>query len=236
MTSSSGRAFVVTGGTGALGQAVVAALVGRGDRVAVPYRGDAGFAALRTSTGADEGTLWGARASLEDGDATREFFDAAAARLGRLDGVAALAGGYRGGGSLEAAPASDWPDMMAANLTATWSTCRAALPHLLKEGGSVVTVSSRLASAGGAGSAAYAVSKAGVEALTRVLALENRERGVRFNAIAPVTIDTPKNRAAMPKADPSRWTSPQVLARLILFLLSPDSAPLTGAILPAEGP
>lgn len=234
--TTSGRAFVVTGGTGGLGRAVVAALLARGDQVAVPYRDAGRFASLRTSTGANESALLGANVSLDDTEATRGFFDDAAARFGRIDGVAALAGAYRGGATVEAAPAADWHDLIATNLTATWSTCRAALPHLLKAGGSVVTISARLASSGGAQAAAYAVSKAGVEALTRVLALENRERGVRFNAIAPATIDTAANRAAMPKADPARWTSPDVLARLVLFLLSPDSAPLTGAVLPAEGP
>lgn len=226
----------MTGGTGGLGQAVVATLLARGDRVAVPFRDAGRFAALGGATNASEDSLWGASLSLDDAEATRRFFDDAAGRFGRLDGVAALAGAYRGGATVEAAPAAEWHAMIATNLTATWSTCRAALPHLLKAGGSVVTISSRLASSGGAEAGAYAVSKAGVEALTRVLALENRERGVRFNAIAPVIIDTSANRAAMPKADPSRWTSPEALARLILFLLSPDSAPLTGAILPTEGP
>ena len=69
-----------------------------------------------------------------------------------------------------------------------------------------------------------------------ILALENRERGVRFNCIAPGIIDTPDNRRAMPKADPSRWTSPEAIAKVVVFLLSPDSAPITGAIVPVDGP
>jgi NAD(P)-dependent dehydrogenase (short-subunit alcohol dehydrogenase family) len=99
-----------------------------------------------------------------------------------------------------------------------------------------VTVSSRLAAEGGAGSAAYAVSKAGVMALTRVVALENRGRGVRANCVLPGTIDTPENRAAMPGADPRAWTPPAAIARVIAFLLSADSAPTTGAMMPVDGP
>jgi NAD(P)-dependent dehydrogenase (short-subunit alcohol dehydrogenase family) len=102
----------------------------------------------------------------------------------------------------------------------------------LKEGGSVVTVSSRAAEAGGAGAAAYAASKAAVLALTRALALENAERGVRFNAISPTVIDTEANRHAMPKADRSRWTAPEDIAKVVAFLLAPASASITGAVIP----
>ena len=110
------------------------------------------------------------------------------------------------------------------------------LPHLLKQGGSVVTVASQRALDGGDGAAAYAVSKVAVVALTRALAIENRERGVRFNAVAPGTIDTPDNRAAMPNADQTRWTAPSAIAEVIAFLLSPASAPTTGAVIPVDLP
>ena len=80
--------------------------------------------------------------------------------------------------------------------------------------------------------AAYAVSKMGVLALTRALALENRERGVRVNAISPAVIDTAANREAMPRADRSAWTTPERIAVVVGFLLSPGSAPVTGAVLP----
>jgi NAD(P)-dependent dehydrogenase (short-subunit alcohol dehydrogenase family) len=80
--------------------------------------------------------------------------------------------------------------------------------------------------------AAYAVSKMGVLALTRALALENRGRGVRVNAISPATIDTAANREAMPRADRSAWTAPERIAAVVGFLLSPASAPVTGAVIP----
>jgi NAD(P)-dependent dehydrogenase (short-subunit alcohol dehydrogenase family) len=125
--------------------------------------------------------------------------------------------------------------MMSANLATVYAVCRAALPRLLEHGGSVVTVGSRLALEGGAGSAAYAVSKAGVVALTRVLAQENETRGVRFNCVLPGTIDTPANRKAMPKADTSRWTPPESIARVIAFLLFPESSAVNGALVPVAG-
>lgn len=231
--SLDGAGFVVTGGTGSLGGAVVRALVAQGARVAVPYRSEAAWQALQGAAGGGA-ALFGLAADMARVEDAQRFVDTAVGRMGRLDGVAAIAGAYAGSGPLESAPVAEWDRMQQTNLGTIYATCRAALPHLLKSGGSVVTVSSRLATTGGAGSAAYAVSKAAVLALTRVLALENSERGVRFNCVVPSTIDTPKNRAAMPKADPASWTSPDAIARVVLFLLSPESGAVTGAVVPVD--
>lgn len=226
--------FVVTGGTGALGEAVVLHLLAQGDRVAVPYREVKGWEALRAAARQSD-SLWGEPADMADVEAARRFMGAAVGWLGRLDGMAVLAGGYAGSGPLETTPVSEWDEMIRMNLWTAHAACRAALPHLLAGGGSVVTVGSRTALAGGAGAAAYTVSKAAVESLTRVLALENRERGVRFNVVAPGIIDTPANRRAMPHADSSRWVPPAEIAAVIGFLLSPASAPVTGAVIPVYG-
>jgi NAD(P)-dependent dehydrogenase (short-subunit alcohol dehydrogenase family) len=230
----SGGRFLVSGGTGGLGRAVVAALLERGARVAVPFRSAAAWDALRA--GAAQGAaLWGRAADIADPGSAAGFVDEAADWLGGLDGVAALAGAYAGSSTLESAPVREWEDMLRANLSTVYGLCRASLPHLSKQGGSVVTVASRLAESGGAGAAAYAVSKAAVIALTRVLALENRDRGVRFNCVMPAVIDTPANRSSMPAADTSRWTPPPAIARVIVFLLSPESAAVDGAVVPVDG-
>ena len=227
-------AHVVTGGTGALGQAVVRRLVAQGAAVAVPFRRRGPWEELQAACG-PQARLWGREADLEDPEAAARFMDEAAAWGGGLTGLAALAGAYAGGRTVEQAPVDEWRSMLRTNLDATWAACRGALPHLLETGGCVVTVASRLAETGGAEAAAYAVAKSGVIALTRVLAQENRGRGVRVNCISPGVIDTPDNRAAMPRADTSTWTPPDRLARLVVFLLSPESAPVTGAVLPADG-
>lgn len=222
---------VVTGGTGGLGRAVVRELLSQGARVVVPYRNAEAWQRLAAAAG-QAAALSGENADISDLAAAHAFMQRSAERLGGISGVAALAGGYRGSGPLDAAPEAEWDDMLRVNLQTTYVTCRAALPFLIRSRGSLVSVGSRGAEAGGAGAASYAVSKMAVLALTRALALENRERGVRFNAVSPLTIDTEANRTAMPKADRARWTPPEQIARVIAFLLSPASASITGAVIP----
>jgi NAD(P)-dependent dehydrogenase (short-subunit alcohol dehydrogenase family) len=224
--------YVVTGGTGALGSAVVRLLLARGHDVTVPFRERARFDALKADPPGGE-RLFGEEAEVHTVEGAVSLMNAVAQRAGKIDGVAALAGGYASSGGLEVAPPSEWDEMLKVNLTTAYATCRAAVPHLAASRGAIVTCSSRAVVNGGAGSG-YVVSKAGVEALTRELALETRGRGIRVNAIAPGTIDTPANRKAMPKADTSTWTPPEQIAEVVAFLLSPESAPITGAVVPVH--
>jgi NAD(P)-dependent dehydrogenase (short-subunit alcohol dehydrogenase family) len=226
--------IVVAGGTGALGGALVELLIAQGDRVAVPFRTRESFDRLRTASGGSD-ALWGATADIATVPGARAFLEAAVGALGGLDGMAVVSGAYAGSGPVGDADKGEWSAMIQANLETVHSICRAAIPHLTARGGSVVTVGSRLVESGGAGSAAYVVSKAGVAALTRVLALEYRAQQVRFNCVVPGTIDTPDNRKGMPTADRTTWTSPEAIARVIAFLLSPASSPVTGGSIPVDG-
>jgi NAD(P)-dependent dehydrogenase (short-subunit alcohol dehydrogenase family) len=225
-------AYVVTGGTGALGRAVVERLLAQGDLVAVPFRNERGFEELREAARDKAEALFGAAADVAVPAEAARFVARTVERFGRIDGAALLAGAYASSGNFETARDGEWEEMLQANLYSVAAAARALLPELLKLGGSVVTVGSSYASAGGAGAAAYAVSKNAVAALTRTLALENRARGVRFNMIEPGIIDTPANRGAMPGADTSQWTPPRRIAAVVAFLLSPESAPASGGVIP----
>ena len=229
------RGVIVTGGTGALGRALVTLLLEQGTPVVVPWRRVEQWRSLEASAGSGA-PLVGVEADLADPEGARLFVEQAASSLDTLDGVALIAGGWAGGATFETALEGEWDRMLQGNVATVGNVIRAALPHLLEGGGSVVTVGSRAAQTGGAGMAAYAVAKSAVHALTRVLAAENQSRGVRFNCVLPGTIDTPANRTAMPEADPSTWTAPGAIARVIAFLLSSDSAAVTGALVPVDGP
>lgn len=230
---SAPRAAIVTGGTGALGRAVVRRLLEAGARVAVSYRRAEEWRSLQAEAG-DDAALFGFAAELSDAAAAAAFVEQARERLGLLDAMVLVAGGWAGGTSFDQAPVDEWSRMLRGNLDAAAYVCRAALPALRLQGGSIVAVGSRAAETGGGGMAAYAVSKLALHELVRVLAQENRELGVRVNAVLPGTIDTRANREAMKNATGAGWTSPDRIAQVVVFLLSSEAAATTGALVPVD--
>jgi NAD(P)-dependent dehydrogenase (short-subunit alcohol dehydrogenase family) len=129
---------------------------------------------------------------------------------------------------------ADAQAMWAINTTTAFLCSREAARALRGRGGRIVNVVSRQAldPRAGAGATAYTMSKAAVAALTAALAAELGREGVLVNAVAPGILDTPANRAAMPTADTSAWTSLDAAAASIVFLASPDNRATNGALLP----
>ncbi|HST61870.1 MAG TPA: SDR family oxidoreductase [Longimicrobium sp.] len=225
------RVALITGGAGGLGRACVDLFLQDGWRVAVPTHHSAdGLQELAAEHG-DRLTWFEADLASEEGAAravqqTTEW-------AGRLDAVVHTVGGYAWTGPLHESPVDAWDRMMDINLRSAFLIARAALPEL-GEGGSLVFVSSRAALQGRKGHAAYAVSKAALLTLVEAIAEEQKGRA-RANAVLPGTIDTPTNRKAMPDAKWDTWTQPEEIARVILFLASPASAPVSGAAVPVYG-
>jgi NAD(P)-dependent dehydrogenase (short-subunit alcohol dehydrogenase family) len=225
-----GKIVAVTGGFGQLGLAVVQAALGAGAKVA---------ALDRARSPADAAPLAGALAlgelDLADPDTATRALDQVAGRLGGLDALVNVAGTFRWE-TLEQGSLDTWDLLYRVNLRSAVSTSRAALPHLARRGGgSIVNIGAGAATKASAGMGAYAASKAGVAKLTESLAEELKDRGVTVNAILPSIIDTPANRADMPKADFSRWVAPRAIADLIVFLLSDQARAITGALISVSG-
>jgi NAD(P)-dependent dehydrogenase (short-subunit alcohol dehydrogenase family) len=216
---------LVCGGGGALGSAIVDALLARGNRVVAVDR--------HAHDGAEVAGLSHEAVDLTSADEVAGLWDRLEAAGDTPRWVVNAAGGFRPGTVAESEP--DAVDFVAAlNLGTAWWSCREAARRL-PEGGAIVNVSSRSALVGGTGAAAYSVSKAGVVRLTELLAAELRERRVRVNAILPSVIDTPANRASSSPESLRNAVAPADLASVISFLLSDAAAAVTGAIVPVYG-
>jgi len=222
----SDRVIAVTGGHGALGRAVVEAALANGLKVAIIDHAS-GQSAL-----GDALELGGV--DLTDPASAAQAIDAVVARFGRLDALLNIAGGFIWQTTDDAAPA--WDKMHALNVTTALNATRAALPHLkASPEGRIVNVGANGALKSAAGMGAYAASKSGVHRLTESLAEELKSTSVTVNAVLPSILDTAQNRADMPDADPAKWVAPADLARVILFLASPESRAVTGALIPVVG-
>jgi NAD(P)-dependent dehydrogenase (short-subunit alcohol dehydrogenase family) len=215
---------VVTGGFGILGRALVEAAKGAGAKVAVIDRG----------SGKSDADLMLGDIDLADPASAKTAMDTVASQLGGLDGLANIAGGFTWT-TLEAGGPAAWEAMYKINIGTSVGATYAALPHLKARGGAIVNVAAAAATKAAAGMGPYTASKSGVLRLTESLADELKDEGVRVNAVAPTIIDTPTNRADMPKADFSRWVQPADLAQTILFLLSDAARAVTGASLTVAG-
>lgn len=224
----SGRNVVVTGGTGALGTAVVGMLLAAGATCAVPYVHEA--EALRFPHSGDPNVKLIAVADLADETAVAKVYDGL-----KLWASIHIAGGFAMGGVAATGKAALMAQLDS-NLVSCFLCCRAAV-NAMTGGGRVVNVAARpaLEWRSGAGMTAYTIAKTGVAALTVALAEEVAKNGILVNAVAPSIMDTPANREAMPKADYALWPKVDEVAATIVFLASSDNKVTRGAVVPVYG-
>lgn len=221
-----GKVVVITGAFGVLGTAVAQRARALGARpVLIDHaKPPAAFASDPLAFGG---------ADLTKPDAAKDVIQRARDAAGRIDALLNIAGGFTWR-PLAEGDCAVWDMMYAINLKTAVNASKAALPHLIESGGSIVNVGAAGAVKAGAGFGAYAASKAGVHKLTESLAEEMKGK-VRVNAVLPSILDTVQNRKDMPNADPSKWVQPDDLAKVMLFLASDDARAITGALVPVTG-
>jgi NAD(P)-dependent dehydrogenase (short-subunit alcohol dehydrogenase family) len=226
------RHIVVTGGTGALGVAVVGLLLEAGAHCHVPCTGD-GKAQAHPHRSHPKLSLV-TTGSLANEPAVAQYYS----------GIPQLWASIHVAGGFAAAPVSETDQaalmrQIDINLVTSFLCCRAAVRTMAqaKIGGRIVNVAARpaLEWRSGAGMAAYTASKAAVAALTTALAEEVAKEGILVNAVVPSIMDTPANRKAMPKANHANWPKVEEVAQTILFLASPDNKVTRGALVPVYG-
>jgi len=225
------RNIVVTGGTGALGAAVVALLVAEGAHCFVPVHRK-----KDEPTPPGGGTIeYVEGVDLTEEPAVEKFYHLVSGK-GPLWASIHAAGGFALGKITETKK-TDFHNMMAMNTLTTFLCCREAVRPLraTNGGGRIVNVAAKAAVAPVGGMIPYIASKAAVVAITQSLAEEVAQENILVNAILPSIMDTPANRAAMPNADFSKWPKVEEIANTILMLISPANTVTRNALVPVYG-
>ena len=235
-----GRRALVTGASGGLGRAVTLAFAREGAHLALLGRDQQRLDSLLAELGEEVSTV---EADVGNWDAVERAVGDAAQALGGLDTVvnaAAVDTSWRPVGEL---PVGEWDRAIAVNLSGTFYVCRAALPHL-DEGGAIVNFTSVAGVRAWAEDAAYNASKAGVELLTRTIAVEYGPRGVRANCVAPgvidagmtdLVVDAGERRALVAQHPLGRLGLAEEVAEAVVWLASDGSSFTTGATLTVDG-
>jgi len=225
------RVALVTGGSGALGQAVTKRLLADGSVVCVPWVVESERARLEASVEAPaRARLMVERCDVADDAAMAALVTRTLERHGRIDVLVAGVGGFAMGGLVDTDRAT-WDAQLTLNLTTTYVASRAVLPAMLAAGaGRIVAIASRAVMPPAGGFIAYTVAKAGVIAFVQALAQETKGRGVTVNAVLPSTMDTPGNRASMPDVDPRTWTPVTAVADAIAYLAGESAASVNGTL------
>jgi len=233
MASLANEVIIVTGAAGNLGGAIARVVAARGARLALCDVRREPLEKLAAEIGAPDALLIdGADVRTQDG--ADRIADETRAKFGRIDGLANTVGTFKT--APITAAAADWAFLMELNALSAIRLSAAVLPAMIaQQKGRIVHTAAGAGLKSFAEAAVYSASKAAVIRITETISEEHKAQGIGANCIMPSTIDTPQNRAAMPGADFSKWVAPEAIANVFAFLLSQDSAAITGAAIPVFG-
>ena len=239
------RSVLVTGAASGIGRAVAERIAAEGGRVFGLDVQEGPLAELADALRSAGGEIATACCDVSDEAPAAAAVDAGVARFGRLDALVNVAAILRAD-LLHELRTADWNRVLSVNLTGTFFTCRAALPHLVESRGNIVNVASTAAVHGQPYAGAYAASKGGVVALTKSIAIDYGKQGVRANAVLPCDIATPIfSQFQMPEGGdwklvkrvmaPKGSGDPADVAGVVAMLASDDGAHVTGADIRVDG-
>ncbi|MGO4533792.1 SDR family NAD(P)-dependent oxidoreductase [Leifsonia sp. 2MCAF36] len=239
-----GKTAVVTGGSRGIGAATARALAANGVAVVVVGRDHAAAAAVETDIEAEGGRALAVIADCSSEDDVRRLAAEVHESFGPIDILVAFAGGNGGPVPTATETAEHWREVLEGNVTATFLTISAFLDDLTSRSGAIVTMSSSAARQATNANAAYAAAKAGVIGLSRHLAGELAQYGVRVNCLCPATVENDRMRSYMTDEARSRLAAgfplgrigqPDDIAAATLFLASDASSWITGVTLDIAG-
>ncbi|KRR21252.1 SDR family oxidoreductase [Bradyrhizobium retamae] len=244
-----GRTAIVTGAGSGIGRASAMLFAREGAFVALVDRDGMGLLETMAAIGETNGDGSVHVGDVGDADFANSVVAEIVARRGRLD-VLMTAAGFSCGGTVLTTDPADWDAVFRTNVGGTWLWSRAAVPQMQRQGSaSIITLASQLAIAGGKGNSAYIAAKGAIISLTRTMALDFADDGVRVNAIAPGAIDTPMLRRSFARhthPDPVREASrnrhamkrfgkAEEVAETALHLASDASSFTTGTVMVVDG-
>ena len=224
------RTVIVTGAAGSLGKAVARAFDDLGTNLVLV---DLERNRLEQAFGAETDGRLLVAANLLEAAGAASVTQAALGRFGSIEVLCNIAGGFRMGDAVHETSDETWNFLFDINTSTLLNTVRAVVPHMISTGyGKIVNVGAFAAQKGVAQMGAYTASKGTVIRMTEAMAAELRDKNINVNCVLPTIIDTPENRASMPKADPAKWVAPADLANVIVFLASDAARAVHGAAVP----
>lgn len=228
------RTVIITGGTGALGSIVTGRLLSEGWHCLVTYRSESEAEQLIASLQPKEGQLQLHRIDVTDEHSVTDFFQSLGER--EIDALIHLVGGVKSFQRVSETSTADWDFLLSLNLRSFFLVAREAMKRFERQrSGRIVAIGSMASIKPSAKQHAYGVAKAGVSALTKILADEGRSFGIRVNCIAPSTIDTPANREWANENEVARWVTPEEIASTLSYLLSPEASGVNGSVIQLFG-
>jgi NAD(P)-dependent dehydrogenase (short-subunit alcohol dehydrogenase family) len=230
------RVVVVSGAAGNLGGVASHAFVSAGAKMGLLDRRPGRLQEVCGHLADDPNHLLIGTVDMTDPDSVEDSIQQVIDKHGRVDVLVNTIGGFRGGIPIHETSPESWDFMFDLNARSVFLSCRAVVPHMLKQGsGKIVNIGARPGVRGAANSGAYSGAKSAVIRLTETLSEELKDQGINVNCVLPGHVDTPENRNQEPEADFSRWVAPSAVADVILFLASDEADAIHGSAIPAYG-